>query len=168
MAVHKLEQVNSNGTKQEYVGISTSTGVSDANEFITANSAGKIDITFLPNGVAADTISATAGEALAAGDLVYITATSTVMKADATTIAKAARGYVLTSVLSASLATVYFDESNSAVTGLTPGATYYLGTSPGTVTTTAPTGTGNIVQPVGFASSTTNLHVNIKEPVIRV
>lgn len=167
MATHKLEQVNSNGTKQEYAGKDTSAGVGDAGEFVIAGSNGKIDVSFMPNGVAADVIIATAGEALVAGDFVYITGTGTVMKADATSIAKAARGYVLASVLNAAQATVYFDESNSALTSLTPGATYYLSATPGAITTTAPLTSGNIVQPVGFASSATNVHVNIKEPVIR-
>lgn len=167
MAIHKLEQVNSNGTKQEYAGKDTSVGAADAGEFVIATSSGKIDVSFMPNGVAADVIIATTGEALAAGDFVYITGTGTVMKADATSIAKAARGYVLVSSLTATQATVYFDESNSALTGLTPGATYYLSATPGTITTIAPLASGNIVQPIGFASSATNVHVNIKEPVIR-
>lgn len=168
MSTHKLQQINTNGTKQEYAGKATSSGAGDAGEFMILGPDGKADITFMPNGVAADAVSATAGEALAAGDFVYITNTGTVMKADATVIAKAARGYTLVSVLNAALATIYFDESNSALSAMTPGATYYLSTTPGAVTTTAPTGTGNIVQEIGFASSATNLHVNIKEPVIRV
>ena len=168
MAVHKLEQVNSNGTKQEYAGKAVSTGAGDSGEFVIASTDGKIDISYMPNGVAADTISLVAGEALAAGDFVYITGTGTVMKADATTLAKQARGYVLVSVLNAAQATIYFDESNSSLSGLTPGATYYLSTTPGTATTTPPTGSGNIVQQLGFASSATNLHVNIEESITRV
>lgn len=167
MADHKLQQVNSNGTKQEYAGKKVSTGVADEGEFVTAGAGGKIDITFMPNGIAADAITVVAGEALAAGDFVYITSTGTAMKADASIIAKAARGYTLVSVTNGSQATIYFDESNSALSALTPGATYYLSTTPGSISTVAPTGSGNIVQPIGFATSATNVHVNIEEPVIR-
>ena len=89
------------------------------------------------------------------------------MKADATAIGKKAVGYVLTSVPNAANATVYFDESNTALTGLTPGSTYYLSPTAGIATTTAPTAAGQIVQELGVATSATSIHVNIKEPIIR-
>lgn len=167
MAAHKLIQLNASGTQQEYAGKNASAGVGDAGEFIIADSTGKLDVSFLPNGVGADAVTLVAGEALAAGDMVYITSGGVVMKADATAIGKAARGYVLTAVSNGANATVYFDESNSAVTGLTPGATYYLSATAGALTTTPPTTSGQIVQEIGFATSATNLHVNIQEPVIR-
>ena len=167
MAVHKVIQLNTNGTQQEYSGTSTSSGAASAGEFLILDGTGKIDVSALPNGIAADAITATAGEALAAGDFVYISGTGTVLKADATAIAKQTRGYVLSAVANGASATVYFDESNTAVSGLTAGATYYLAATAGQVTTTPTTTTGQIVQEVGFAISATQLHVNIQEPVIR-
>ena len=167
MAVRKLIQVNTDGSRVEYAGKNTSAGAADAGEFIILDAAGKLNTSMLPNGVGADAITATAGEALNAGDFVYISPTGTVLKADATAIAKSARGYVIATVASAALATVFFDESNSAVTGLIAGATYYLSATPGQVTTTPPTITGQIVQELGFATSATNVHVNIQVPVIR-
>lgn len=167
MAIRKLIQVASTGVQSEYAGLNASAGAGSAGDFLIADSTGKLDPSFLPNGIGADAITATAGEALAAGDMVYISATGTILKADATAPAKAARGYVLASVLNAGTATVYFDESNSGVTGLTPGSTYYLSATAGAVTLTPPTTAGNIVQEVGFAVSATNLHVNIQEPITR-
>ena len=71
MAVRKLIQVNTDGTKVEYAGRNTSTGAPDAGEFVILDSGGKLPVSMLPNGVGADAITATAGEALNAGDFVY-------------------------------------------------------------------------------------------------
>lgn len=167
MAVRKVIVVAVSGAQSEYAGLNASAGAGSAGDFIIAASDGKLDPTFLPNGIGADSVSATAGEALAAGDMVYISVTGTILKADATTPAKAARGYVLAAVLNAAAATVFFDETNSSLSALTPGATYYLSATAGLVTLTPPTTAGQIVQEVGFAISATALHVNIQEPITR-
>jgi hypothetical protein len=167
MAVHKVIQLGSNGSKSEYSGKASSAGAGDSGEFIIADASGKLDISFLPNGVGADAITATAGEALTAGDFVYFTAGGSVMKADATSYAKRAMGYVLTSVANAGQATVYFDESNSALSGLTVGAVYFISATAGVATATAPTTSGQFSQALGFATSATTLHVNIQEPILR-
>jgi len=167
MAVHKVIELNANGSQIEYAGKATSAGTGDAGEFVILSANGKVDPTVLPNGIGADAITAVAGEALAAGDFVYVLAGGTVMKADATAYAKRAMGYVLTSVLNAGTATVFFDESNSALSGLTPGGNYFLSATPGVATLTAPTTTGQFAQVLGIATSATSLHVNIKEPIQR-
>lgn len=167
MAQHKVIQISSTGSQSEYAGKASSSGAGDSGEFIVADATGKLDPTFLPTGVGADSISATAGEALSAGDFVYISGTGTVLKADATTPAKAARGYVVAAVSNAATATVFFDDSNGVLTGLTAGATYYLSSTPGGYTTTPTTTTGQIVQELGFATSATSMHVNIQEPITR-
>lgn len=168
MAIKKLINLNTNGTQVEYSGVTTSAGAGSSGEIPALDATGRIDTTMMPVGFGQDAITATAAEALAAGDFVYFNSSGGVLKADATAIAKQARGYVLTAVLNAAEATVYFDDSNTSLTGLTAGATYYLSAAAGTVTTTAPTASGQIVQEIGFASSTTNLRVNIQEPIIRV
>lgn len=167
MAVRKLIQVNANGTQSEYAGKSTSSGAGDASEFPILGGDGKLDITFMPNGVAADAAILVAGEALAAGDFVYITAGGGVMKADATTFAKRAMGYVIASVLNGGNATVYFDESNTGLSGLTPGSKYFLSATAGLATLIAPTTSGQFAQALGVATSATSLHVNIQEPILR-
>lgn len=167
MAVRKLIQVASTGVQSEYAGLNASAGAGSSGDFIIAGADGKMDITFLPNGVAADASTLIAGEALAAGDFVYISAAGAALKADATTPAKAARGYVLASVLNAGSATVFYDETNSGLSALVPGSTYYLSATAGGVTLVPPTTAGQIVQEVGFAISATSLHVNIQESITR-
>jgi hypothetical protein len=168
MAVKKLINVNANGTQQEYSGITASAGAGSSGEVIVADANGRVDASFMPVGFGQDAITAVAAEALSAGDLVYFNASGAVLKADATAIAKQARGYVTSAVANAANATVFFDDSNTALTGLTPGATYYLSVTSGAVTTTPTTTSGQIVQEVGFASSATTLRVNIQEPIIRI
>lgn len=167
MAIKRLINVNTNGTQQEYSGIATSAGTGSADDIPRLDSNGKLDVTFMPTGFGQDAISGTTGEALSAGDFVYFSGTGTVLKADATAIAKQARGYVNSSVTSGATATVFFDDTNTGLTGLTAGATYYLGTTAGGITTTPTTTTGQIVQEIGFATSETSLRVNIQEPIVR-
>ncbi|MEO6305629.1 MAG: hypothetical protein ABIP51_20875 [Bacteroidia bacterium] len=169
MAVTKLIKLATDGTQSEYTGLNTSVGSGSASEFIIADSSGKLDPSFLPTGVGSDAITLTTGETIASGDFVYISAAGFVFKADATTPAKQARGYVLAGAATSGTVLVYFDDNNTSVTGLTPGSTYYLSdTTPGGVVTPAPTPiTGHICQQVGFASTATSLHVNIERPVTR-
>lgn len=168
MAVKKLINLNTNGTQVEYSGIITSLGATSAGEIPALDSAGKLDITIMPVGFGQDAVTAVAAEALSAGDLVYFNASGAVLKADATAIAKQARGYVTVAVANAANATVFFDDSNTALTGLTPGLTYYLSVISGGVTATPTTTSGQIVQEIGFAASATTLRVNIQEPIIRI
>jgi hypothetical protein len=74
----------------------------------------------MPTGIGADTASITASEALAAGDLVniYDSTGAKCRKADASTSGKEAHGFVLAAVESAASATVYFEGSNTQVTGI--------------------------------------------------
>ena len=50
--------------------------------------------------------------------------------------------------------------------GLTPGSTYYLGATPGSITLTPPVAAGTIVQEVGFALSTSEFFLSIGIPKI--
>ena len=98
----------------------------------------------------------------------YISAAGTVLKADANAVAKAAVGFVLASVANAATGTVYFEGSITGLTGLTPGATYFLsGAATGAITTTIPTAAGSIVQQVGVATSATTLTFEAGEPIVR-
>lgn len=168
MAVKKLINLNANGTQVEYSGVTTSAGAGSSGEIPALDANGRLDVTMLPTGIGQDATTATAAEALTAGDFVYFNASGAVLKADATVIAKQARGYVTSSVANAATATVFYDDSNTAVTGLTPGSTYYLSNTPGGVTLTPTTTAGQICQEIGFAVSATILRVNIQEPIIRI
>jgi len=104
----------------------------------------------------------TAGEALTAGDYVYIDETDSgkVKKADANSPDKKADGYVLNTVSNGASVTVYFDGINTARSGLTIGVDYFLSATPGgvvTVATAVAGSAGDIVQCVGTAISTTEI-----------
>lgn len=102
----------------------------------------------------------TASENLAAGDLVsfWNSSGAKVRRADATDTTKPAQGFVLHAVTSGNPAAVSLPGAiNSAVSGLTPGAIYYLDASPGAITTTPLSGAGQLNQEVGVAADATHL-----------
>lgn len=149
--------------------IEESAGAGDAGKVPKLDSTGKFDPSLMPVGTSVETDVATATEDLAAGDLVNVYSSSgiKVRKADATSAGKEANGFVLASVTSGNPATVYrASQSDTQLSGLTPGAKYYLSTTAGGVTATAPSGSGNVVQSVGFASSSTSLSFMPGDPVV--
>lgn len=158
---------NNAGTITEKEATVVSAGAGDAGEIPALDAAGKLDSSVMPVGIGADTASVTTSEALAAGDLVNIwnSTGAKARKADATTAGKEAHGFVLAAVGSGASATVYFEGTNTQVSGLTPGV-QYLSTTPGTATATAPSGSGNVVQRVGFATSATALNFQSQPPVV--
>jgi hypothetical protein len=149
------------GKLKEVFAIQTSAGAADAGKIIALDSTGRVDPTMMPVGIGAEAITATATEALTAGNFVNVynnAGAIGVRKADATTNAKPANGFVLIGVANAAVATVYLiSQTNTALTGLTAGAEYWLSTTPGGVITTAPAAAGNLVQFLGFAASATSL-----------
>ena len=161
MAMPRVFTFVSGKIKAAVLSIQTTAGATDADKLIATGADGKLDSSFLPPGIGAATVSATASEALSAGvfvDLYNDGAGLKVRNADAATH-KAADGFVLSAVASAGVATVYpLGELNNQCTGLTPGSDYFLSTStPGGVQTTAPSTTGQLYQRVGTAVSATEL-----------
>lgn len=144
----------------------TSAGAGDSGKVVALDAAGRIDNTMMPVGIGADTAIITTTEALAAGDLVNIwnSTGAKVRKADATTAGKEAHGFVLSAVGAAASATVYFEGTNTAMSGLTPGP-QFLATTAGGATGTAPSAAGNVVQRVGFAVSATAMNFQSQPPV---
>lgn len=111
----------------------------------------------------------TAGEAIGAGDLVYVSAAGTVMKADANTAAKAAVGFAPSAISNASSGTIIFHDGKITTTGLTQGAWYYLSnTTTGAFATfgSLTFGTNDIQQKVGIAESTTVLRFFAGETIL--
>lgn len=134
-----------------------------ANKLAKLDASGRLDLTVMPVGIGSDTAPITASEALAAGDFINIWnngGTANVRKADASTSGKEANGFVLSAVANGGSATVHFEGDNNQVTGLTPGAQYLSATTPGKATATPPSGSGQVVQPIGVAYSATvmNFH----------
>lgn len=145
----------------------TSAGVGDAGKVVALDGTGRIDSTMMPTGIGADTASITTSEALVAGDWVNIfnSTGGKARKADATVIGKHAMGFVLAAVASAAQAIVYFEGTNNQVTGQTPGDVF-LQTIAGTGGPAAPTGSGNVQQCVGFATSATSVNFQSTRPII--
>lgn len=145
----------------------TSAGAGDSGKVVALDAAGRIDATMMPVGITADVQLITTSEALSAGDYVNIWNSSgaKARKADATVAGKEAHGFVLSSFGSATTATVYFEGSNTAVTGQTAGVVF-LSTTAGLGTTTAPSATGNVVQRIGYATSATNVNFQSQSPII--
>jgi len=130
---------------------------------------GRLDNSVLPVGIGADTAVIQASENLAAGDFVNIwnSGGPRVRKADASTVGKEAHGFVLAAVSSGSNATVYFEGTNNQVTGKTVGARQYLSaTTPGTTVETPPSGSGQVVQLLGVATSATAIATEIEDGIV--
>lgn len=152
------------GLQQLVNAIVASTGATDANKIIGTNAQGKLDTSFLPDTIGKAIVSATASEALPAGSFISFTSGG-VELADNSDATKPAQGFVLEAVASGDPATVYVTGINTALSGLTPGSPYFLGTG-GQATATAPTfAIGTICQSLGYAQSATELVFEFNEPV---
>jgi hypothetical protein len=164
----KIPHLNGSGVLDSTIVNSktSSAGAGDSGKLPALDAAGRLDPTFMPVGVGADTASITTSEALAAGDFVNVwnSTGAKVRKADATTAGKHAMGFVLAAFGSAVSATVYFEGTNTAVTGQTPGDVF-LATTAGGATATAPSASGNVVQSIGFATSPTAVNFQAARPI---
>lgn len=157
------------GRIKQIAAVVTSAGASNDGDLVALDASGKLDASVLPAGVGQNTVSATASEALAAGDLVNLynnAGTINARKADATAEGKECHGFVKAAVANAATATV-FTSGNilTGLTGLTPGARQYVATSPGARTETPPATAGNVVQMVGVAVSATSIAFEPEEPI---
>jgi hypothetical protein len=145
----------------------SSAGAGDSGKVVALGATGKIDATMMPTGIGADTQNLVTSEIIATGDLVNVwsdAGTAKVRKADATIAGKEAHGFVLAGAASGAAVDVYFEGSNTGMSGLTPG-NQFLATSAGTSSVTAPTGAGNVVQRVGFAVSATVMNFQSGVPI---
>jgi hypothetical protein len=125
---------------------------------VTATS---IDVSGAIDGAASAAL--TASEAIAAGDFVNIYSSSgaKVRKANATDDTKPVNAFAQSAIASGAAGSVRGAGGKiSVLSGLTPGATYYLATTGGAITTTPPSGSGNLVQEIGVAVSATELLFN--------
>ena len=165
----KLAALNASGILDSTIVNSktSSAGAGDTGKLVALDSSGRIDSTMMPVGVGADSTVITTSEAIASGDFVNIWNSSGAKcrKADATVAGKEAHGFVLIGVGSAASATVYFEGTNTAVTGQTPGKVF-LSTTAGLSTTTPPSASGNAVQVVGFATGATTVNFQSEPPII--
>lgn len=145
----------------------TSAGAGDAGKLPALDGSGRLDNSFMPVGIGADTAAIATSETLAAGDFVNIwdSTGAKVRKADATTAGKEAHGFVLAAFTHPTTATVYFEGTNTGVSGKTPGV-QFLQTTAGTSGSTAPSASGNVVQKLGVAVSATAINFEPQQHIV--
>ncbi len=102
---------------------------------------------------------------LSPGQMISITVDAGVVafqKANASNATKFASAYVSSSpILSGAYGEVIMKQGLCPfIGGLTIGTLYYLSTTDGLITATPPSASGNIVQPIGVALTTSNLYFN--------
>ena len=116
----------------------------------TVSSAQAVDVAF------------TAGEALTAGDAVYIDSAGEARLADIDAAATStAVGFALSSVSAAASVQVRVDGKISGLSGLTIGARYYLSGTAGGVTSTVPSGAAQYIVQMGYAVSATEILIQV-------
>lgn len=119
-------------------------------------------------GGGAVTITVTAGEEIAAGDLVYIAADGLAYKADATDATKEAVLICPDAILIGDTGTA--NPTGAVVSGfvgLTMGVRYFLSaTTPGTFDMSIPSAAGEIVQQVGHAVSATDFYFKPNQSIL--
>ncbi|WP_287918833.1 hypothetical protein [Comamonas sp.] len=152
------------GKFKQIAAIVTSAGAADAGKIIAAGTDGKLHTSLLPTGIGANSVSATASEAIAAGKLVNLWVDAGAMKlrlADNSN-GREAWGYLKEGVSADAAATAY--RLNTVMpnqTGLTVGGDYWLGTAGGVISA-APDATddansGKLNQYIGKATSATEI-----------
>lgn len=168
----KFLKRGSTGLPTEEAAVSSSSGAGDAGKIPELDGGGRLSSTMMPSGFGADTRVVTAGETLAAGDVVYIDSAGEAFKADANTESKAAIGFVLAGITAAATGTVYLGSGIiTGLSGLTAGSRYFLSNStPGGVAlySSLTLGAGDIAQMVGHALSTTELYFEPQDFIVVV
>ena len=137
-----------------------------ANAIPAGDATGRLDPSWLPIGVGQEVIVAASSENLLAGDFVNLFLNAgaiNIRRADATTNAKPAHGFVIANVTSPANATMYIlGVQNSSIVGAVIGTKYVLSkTVPGGFTDiavfSAAQVAGNIVQEIGVATKVTEI-----------
>lgn len=163
----KLPALNASGVLDDTIlGASVT---SAAGKVVKLDGAGRLDNSVMPTGIGPDTAIIVASEALAAGDFVNIwnnSSVANVRKADGSVSGKEAHGFVLAAVASGASASVHFEGTNTQCTGLTPGVQFLSAATAGKTVSAAPTGSGKVVQRVGFAVSATAMNFDGSDPIV--
>lgn len=136
----------------------TSAGVADAGRIPKLDGSGRLDQTMMPVGVGADAKSMVASENIAIRDLVNVTATGQIRKADASND-RPANGFATAAIVAAASGSITFEGIITGFAGLTPGARYFLSDSVagGITNTPIASGPGKISQEIGVALSATEI-----------
>ncbi|UYZ85337.1 hypothetical protein MTZ49_07260 [Entomomonas sp. E2T0] len=160
MAVQKILTLV-NGVRKLVSAITISTGAADAGKIPALDSEGKLDVSMLPDTTETPDIIM-ASEAISAGSFVNIfedSGTASIRMADNSN-SRPVDGFIKEAVASGETVAVYpLGTVNAALSGLTIGSRYYLGTTGQIVTTPLDPNTndGKIHQYIGKAKSATEL-----------
>jgi hypothetical protein len=160
------DQINVNGLSGKLAGLQDAGWIQTNPVSAVAPAPGEVltwnGVTWAPAATGAatdrDTITGVTGPGLAVNDVVYVSASNTVAKADATA---ASTGPAIGVVVSAAAGIVSVRLFGAVTTfvGLTPGDEYFVSTTAGGITTTPPSLTGEYVQSLGIALTATTLLV---------
>lgn len=157
------------GNSQEVVSNQSSAGAGDAGKMASLDATGRWDPSMMPVGIVAETASMVASEALSAGDFVNSFdgggGLFKMRKADASVIGKEANGFVLAAVILGGTGLMYSVGPNTQVTALTPGPKFLSATTPGGSQSTPPSGSNQIIQRLGIATSATVLNFTYQPPL---
>jgi hypothetical protein len=159
-----------NGIVTLVTSVVTSAGAADDGKIPALDAQGKLDLSVMPTGIGADSVSVVFSEAVAAGDFVNLynnAGTLNARKADASVQTKAANGFVKAAVASAATGVVFKEGTNDQLSGKTPGARQYLSaTTAGAPTETPVSGTGKTHQFLGVAQSATAMDFEADDPIL--
>ena len=162
MAGQSFLTILATGAKKVLYAIQVSAGVSSAGQIPALNANGTLDQSFMPGGVGPESVIGVANGAISAGSYVNYYSnggTLTLRLADNTTGLEA-MAYAPNAIANAASGTVYSTGVNTALSGLTVGAQYWLGAA-GAPTAVVPSTIGYLLQELGVASSTTALPLAI-------
>lgn len=168
MAVNKYLTLDDTGKKnQEVTAVTTSPGTGVPAIPALDPATGQLSPTLIPG---SEDVALEASEDLSANDLVNIwddAGTFKVRKADASSFATRAMGFVQSAYLTGVIATVKGEGIVSGQVGLDPADDIFTSTTPGESTQTPATGTGQVWQSVGNAVSATQFSFEKGEAICR-
>lgn len=158
MATNKFLKLNpTTGLYEQEQAVTTQT----ANAIPSTDSSGRLGLEQMPVGVGPAMTNMQISGNVSAGDFVNVYNVAGVGKArraDASDATKPCSGFVLVGGADNDFLDVYFTGDNTACSGLTPGSRYFLSAAtPGAAVSTPPSGSGNVVQPLGTAYSATSV-----------
>lgn len=161
-----------NGRVRELFAAQYSRGAIDAKRIVALNERGTLDPTVMPEGFGPDAKRFPAYENISAGDFVYIyndAGTDKARLADASVEGKEPMGFVLDTVATGAQVQVYFEGTNTALTGLVTGSRYYMSpTTPGKITNVplvAPAGGSYVSCYVGRPYNSTAISFEPEDPI---
>lgn len=158
MAGDSYLKTGADGKPAEQRAIQSSAGAGDGGKIPAVDSTGRLDSTFMPLGIAAETVAFTASEDIGAGEYVNLHLDTTLKGRLAdNSNGRQADGYVVSAVLNGGAGVLYTDGTNAGLTGLAIATRYFLGTAGGVTATVPAAGAGVIIQPLGIAKSATEI-----------